>query len=272
MDHSDNCGCNYALSTSAVFVPTPINDMWTAWGPCINFWSDEVYHATWTKAPNMGWDIGKGYQPYKERWDARTHNKMGVLIKGSIRRVGINLGAQADMMSPDGGTLWLNYPDIGGPSPEVAVTVQPEQVNLIRRHSFRIKSGQGYRFVCATSGEGIASVRVKLYSDAQRAFTVRLYFAEHDETVKPGERRFSVSVQGRKVDDIDIVAETGAANIGLVKEYKQIKAKDDLTVTLEPVALRKTLLSGIEIVATDAPLGAIPRILPLENDPWLGDD
>ncbi len=272
MDHSDNCGCNYALSTSAVFAPTPVNDMWTAWGPCINFWFDEYYNAPWTKLPNMAWDNGKGYQPYKERWDARTHNKMGVLIQGSIRRVGVNLGAQADMMSPDGGTLWLNYPDIGGPSPEVAVTVQPERVNWVRRHSFRIKSGQGYRFVCATSGEGIESVRVKLYSDVERAFTVRLHFAEHDETIQPGERRFSASLQGRKVDDIDIVAETGAANIGLVKEYKQIKAKDDLTVTLKPAALRKTLLSGIEIVASDATLGAIPRILPLENDPWFGDE
>jgi hypothetical protein len=57
-----------------------------------------------------------------------------------------------------------------------------------------------------------------------------------------------------------------------VKEYRQIKAKDDLTVTLEQLALRKTLLSGIEIVASDVALGAIPRILPLENDPWLGDE
>jgi hypothetical protein len=271
-DHSDDCGCNYALSTSAVFAPTPVNDMWTAWGPCINFWYDEYYNAAWTKLPNMGWDNCKGYQPYTERWDARTHNKMGVLIKGSICRVGINLGAQADMMSPDGGTLWLDYPNIGGPSPEVEVTVQPENVNWVRRHSFRIKSGQGYRFVCATSGEGIESLRVKLYSDVERAFTVRLYFAEHDETVKPGQRRFSASLQGRKVDDIDIVAETGAANIGLVKEYRQIRAKDDLTVTLSPLALRKTLLSGIEIVASDVALGVIPRIPPLENDPWLGDE
>lgn len=271
-DHSDNCGCNYALSTSAVFVPTPINDMWTAWGPCINFWYDEYYNAAWHKLPNMAWDHGKGYQPYKERWDARTHNKMGVLIKGSIRRVGINLGAQADMMSPDGGTLWLNYPDIGGPSPEVEVTVRPEEVCWIRRHSFRIKSGRGHRFVCATSGEGIESVRIKLYSDQERTFTVRLYFAEHDETVGPGQRRFSAAIQGRKVDDIDIVAETGAANVGLVKEYTQIKATGDLTVTLAPLAARKTLLSGIEIVAADVALGPIPRILPLENDPWLGDE
>jgi hypothetical protein len=271
-DHSDNCGCNYALSTSAVFVPTPVNDMWTAWGPCINFWYDEYYNASWTKLPNMYWDHGKGYQPYKEKWDARTHNKMGVLIKGSIRRLGVNLGAQADMMSPDGGTLWLNYPDIGGPSPEVEVTVRPKKVNWIRRHSFRIKSGQGYRFVCATSGEGLESVRVKLYSDVERSFTVRLYFAEHDEMVKPGQRRFSAAIQGRKVDDIDVVDETGAANIGLVKEYKQIKAKDDLTVTLEPATSRKTLLSGIEIAASDVALGAIPRILPLNNDPWLGDE
>jgi len=173
-------------------------------------------------------------------------------------------------MSPDGGTLWLNYPDIGGPSPEVEVTTQPQDVNWFRRHSFRIKSGQGYRFVSATSGEGIESVRISLYSNVERAFTVRLHFAEHDEAVKARQRRFSASIQGRKVGDIDIVAETGAANIGLVKEYREIRAKDDLTVALEPLTARKTLLSGIEIAASDVELGRIPTILRLESDPWLG--
>jgi outer membrane protein assembly factor BamB/SAM-dependent methyltransferase len=272
MNHAVGCGCNYPLFTSAVFAPTPVNDMWTAWGPCINFWDDEVYGASYIRNPSVGWDNGKGYRPYREKWDARTHNKMGVLIEGSINRIGINLGAPGDRMSPDGGTLWLNYPDIGGPSPEVEMAVQPENVNWVRRHSFRIKDGQGYRFVSATSGEGIESVRVKLYSDVERAFTVRLYFAEHDETIQKGDRRFSASIQGLKVDDIDIVAETGRAHIGLVKEYKQIKAKDDLTVTLAPTALRQTLLSGIEIVAADVALGAIPRILPLDSDPWLGGE
>ena len=272
-DRSVGCGCNYAISTSSVFVPAPVNDMWTAWGPCINNWdwqAKEYYEADWLKYPNMRWNGGKGYQPYVENWDARTHNKMGALIKGSIQRVGVNLGAPADRMSPDGGTLWLNYPDVGGPSPEVEVAVKPENVNWVRRHSFRIKSGQGYRFVSATSGEGVESVRVKLYSDQERAFTVRLYFAEHDETVKAGERRFSASIQGEKAGDTDIVAEAGAANTGLVKEYKGIKAKDYLTVTLAPLAARKTLLSGIEIVASDLELGGIPPIAPLEGDSWLG--
>jgi hypothetical protein len=41
---------------------------------------------------------------------------------------------------------------------------------------------------------------------------------------------------------------------------------------MEPVTSRKTLLSGIEIAASDMALGAIPRILPLDNDPWLGDE
>lgn len=271
-DHSVGCGCNYSLSTSAVFAPTPVNDMWTAWGPCINYWTDEVYTADWLKNPNMAWDKGKGFQPYKERWDARTHNKMGVLIKGSVSRIGINLGAPADRMSPDGGTLWLNYPDIGGPSPEVEVTTQPQDVKWVRRHSFRIVGGQGYRFVSATSGEGLSTVRVKLYSDVERAFTVRLYFAEHDETVRQGERRFSASVQGRRVGEVDIVAEAGAANIGLVKEYRQVRAKDDLTVALEPLTPCKTLLSGIEIAASDVELGQIPAILQLESNPWLGGD
>ena len=258
--------------TSAVFVPTAINDMWTAWGPCINYWSDELYNADWLKAPHTMWNSGKGWKPYLERWDSRTHNKMGMLRKGSIRRMGINLGAPADRMSPDGGTLWLNYPNASGPSPEVEVTMQPAKVNWIRRHSFRIDSGKGRRFVSATGAEGLDEVKVRLYSDRKRTFTVRLYFAEYDKTVKANQRRFSVSIQGGKVGDIDIIGETGAANVGMVKEYKGIKATDYLTVGLKSLTSRKTLLCGIEIATSDVALGTIPRILSLRDDSWLGGD
>ena len=40
-----------------------------------------------------------------------------------VRRVGINLGAPGDRGADDG-TLWLDYPSVGGPSPDIPVTVR----------------------------------------------------------------------------------------------------------------------------------------------------
>ncbi|MFC1717422.1 PQQ-binding-like beta-propeller repeat protein [Candidatus Poribacteria bacterium] len=44
-----------------------------------------------------------------------------------IRFVGINLGAPGDRKADDG-TLWLEYPVVGGPSPEVPVTIDSDKL------------------------------------------------------------------------------------------------------------------------------------------------
>ena len=37
-----------------------------------------------------------------------------------VRRLGINLGAPGDRVTP-AGTLWVDYPSVGGPSPQIEV-------------------------------------------------------------------------------------------------------------------------------------------------------
>jgi len=44
-----------------------------------------------------------------------------------IRAVGINLGAPGDRRA-DNGTLWLEYPRVGGPSPEIPVNINHEEL------------------------------------------------------------------------------------------------------------------------------------------------
>jgi len=102
----------------------------------------------------------------------------------------------------------------------------------------------------------IASLTVPLAKDArrERAYTVRLHFAEPDR-LPPGKRVFDVAVQGRTVlKDFDISKEAGGPGRALVKEVRGVKVRKELTVTLRPAAAcpdAVPVLCGVEIVAEE---------------------
>jgi hypothetical protein len=148
-----------------------------------------------------------------------------------IRRLGINLGAPGDHLD-DSGTLWLEYPFTGGPTPRVVVTSKPETVQWFYRHSSRL-SGDGLKWVAASGARGLSELTVQLLADAADAkpYVVRLHFAEPDG-LGPGERVFDVSLQDRKV--------------------RGVAVGDSLKITLAPLAGSKrqeTILCGVEILA-----------------------
>jgi outer membrane protein assembly factor BamB len=172
-------------------------------------------------------------------------------IKGTIRRVGINLGAAGDHKADDG-TMWLEYPSTGGLSPAVPVshTGTPE---WFRRHSSQVQ-GAGPPWVAGSGARGLTSLTVALgkETDAERTYTVRLHFLEPDR-VQPGERRFDVALQDEEVlHDFDVVKEAGGRLRSLVKEFKGVKVRKDLRVTLTPspeAPVNTTILCGVEMVA-----------------------
>ncbi|WP_202921855.1 outer membrane protein assembly factor BamB family protein [Anatilimnocola aggregata] len=173
--------------------------------------------------------------------------------KQPVRRVGINFGAPGDRKAEDG-TLWLEYPSIGGSSPALDISIKPAKVEWYRRHSSQIE-GQGLNWVVASGVEGLTSVKVKLGTSAKspRIYTVRLHFAELNE-VLPGERAFSVSMQGKEaIASVDVVRDAEGKNRSVVKEVKGVRVGDDLLIELTPHSASKwpTLLSGIEIQAED---------------------
>jgi hypothetical protein len=90
-----------------------------------------------------------------EQWSAWG----GSTQDGPIQRVGINFGAPGDRMSPDG-TLWLDWPNVGGPSPDVRVQVNPGTVQTFYRHSLWMKGGQGWPWVYGSGIKGVRSVRI----------------------------------------------------------------------------------------------------------------
>lgn len=187
--------------------------------------------------------------PENEKWTYNTFVAMGDRVK----RVGINFGAPGDRMAPNG-TLWLDYPDVGGPSPKLKVKVSPAEARPYRRHAAQIQ-GEGLKWVGASGIDGVSSIHLALATAAEttpdkRPHTVRLYFSE-PRYQEPGQRVFGVSLQGDPVlEKLDIVKEVGGPDRLLVKEFHHIPVAGELSITLAPVT-GKPQLSGVEVWAEE---------------------
>lgn len=222
-DYTSTCTCSYQNQTSLALTHMPGVEMWT-----FN-------------------DLKPGTEP--------------------IQNLGLNLGAPGDRRA-DNGTLWLDYPSVGGPSPDPQVTVEPKQVTWFRQHVTRLTAGE-LSWVEVSGAEGMRRLRVRLTparrerdstddpEPSPRLFTVRLHFME-PEDLAPGQRIFDVSLQGHIVlPALDIRAQAGASQVGLVREFTGIAATNSLEITLQPRTQDKdTLLCGIEIrmdSATESP-------------------
>ena len=103
------------------------------------------------------------------------------------------------------------------PRRPLGVTTSPEKPAYFSHHTSRL-SGGGLRWVAASGAEGIESIRIalgqqesdgdkvtegeqaspsKLAASRRRSCRVRLFFPSPTGEVQPGERIFSVALQGR---------------------------------------------------------------------------
>ena len=162
-----------------------------------------------------------------------------------IIRLGINLGAPGDRVDSNG-TLWLDEPSVGGPSPSVSISVSPLKARYHYRHSLWIKGGRGWPWVCASGVSGLSTITVKGLRRGE--FTLRLYFAEL-EGKGAGERVFNVSAGGEQLlGSLDIVAEAGGPLRGIVKEFPGLAIDGKLDIELE-ASRGRALLCGLELIS-----------------------
>lgn len=253
-DYTRTCTCAYQNQTSLALVHLPKDDPET---PVVEGWSLNAY------------------PPPKEATP--------------VKRVGINFGAPGNRFD-DNGTLWLEFPSVGGPSPDIPLWIESENAEPYRHHASRVAKGDanvpegGFNWVTASGIQGSLDVTIRpflqsgIYDEtdridafernattkqlaekpeslegnyeAPRTFTVKLFFAETQE-IEPGDRRFDVFVQNKRVlDDFDIVEAAGGANRSVVREFKGIQIKDDLKIVASPSnadARYAPVLCGIEI-------------------------
>ncbi|MCA9017810.1 MAG: hypothetical protein KDA77_20975, partial [Planctomycetaceae bacterium] len=86
---------------------------------------------------------------------------------------------------------------------------------------------------------------------SQNRYTIKLTFTEPDESIKPGQRRFRVRLQGETVlDSLDIIQEAGESMRCLVKEFSGIPVNDFIEIEFESIAGSETppVISGIEVI------------------------
>ncbi len=173
-----------------------------------------------------------------------------------IRRIGVNLGAPGDRMSDDG-TLWLDYPSVGGPSPDVAIRVEGidgKKLRWFRHHSSRIVKGE-LKYVTASGVEGIGSITIPLVKEdstagpvVERFYKVRLLMAEPEPT-RFGTRTFDVIIPGRASrHSVDPAVLAGGGKRTAVVVFPSVKAGKELTIQFR-ARTGLPLLCGVEVIA-----------------------
>ena len=170
--------------------------------------------------------------------------------RGKIQVLGINFGAPGDRVTEDG-TMWLDQPSMGGPSPEIDLVTDPPLADLetFYRHSLFLKGGEGWPWVAGSGVRGIRSASLRGIKPG--SYRVRLVFCEPEE--QDGLSIFSVAVNGEKVaGGLDVVREAGGVRKGYVLEVASVGvgADGNLRIDLRAEA-GETVLSGIELRRVD---------------------
>ena len=171
-------------------------------------------------------------------------------LNGKVRRVGLNFGAPGDRVT-ESGTLWLDYPSVGGPSPELPIKTSPEKVSYLYHHSLRVQGGQGWPWIAASLAEGIETLRVN--GLAKGPYVLRLTFLEPDEG-KPGERVFDVMHRGKKLlRNYEVAKAAGGSMRATTEIFDGIKLEGFLVLNLRPIR-GKPIISGLELIRSDLPV------------------
>ena len=154
----------------------------------------------------------------------------------------------------DNGTLWLDYPSIGGPSPDVPIKMETLNADYFRRHSGFLEGDNVLPWVSASAIGGIRNIVITVSSSENPIstnYTVHLYFAELDNK-KAGERVFDINIHDQHVlENFDIVKEANGINREVKKSFFGVSVNDTLNIKFEPsmlAPLSEPLLSGVEIL------------------------
>ncbi|MGQ9661992.1 MAG: Ig-like domain-containing protein [Kiritimatiellia bacterium] len=165
-----------------------------------------------------------------------------------LRRIGINFGAPGNRTAPDG-TLWFEYPVVGGPSRFLPITVEPSQCRTFLRHTSWVQGERGLKWVASSGILGIRKVCITVAPGrlVGMPYLVRLHFLE-PEVASPGQRVFRVRMQGLTViDSLDILREADGPRRPLVKEFENVLVRDELQIEFE-TKTGDPLLCGLKVL------------------------
>lgn len=103
------------------------------------------------------------HMPEIEVW---TNSLLGTNSESAplVKQAGVNFGAPGDRRS-ENGTLWLDYPSVGGPSPDLKVTLSNRDFERFRHHSLKVKAPvpeDGLNWVAASGIENPQKITIAI--------------------------------------------------------------------------------------------------------------
>ncbi len=168
--------------------------------------------------------------------DVDTWTFNSIADADSIERLGINFGAPGDRMA-ESGTLWLEWPIVGGPSPKIPVVVEPGYERF-DSHSSIIEGEHPLEWVAASGLTGMTQISVNLPSNG--VHTVNL--------VIPGHRNagpFTIALNGTPIVD-DVRPVSGQPE---VKTFRGVSHDGTLSLTFSG---KNPAISGLELIREPA--------------------
>ncbi len=164
-----------------------------------------------------------------------------------IQHGGWNFGAPGDRLSSDG-TLWLQV----NARQRAGLSIGPKNQTFWYQQPL----GETGSAVASSGLLGASQLTIPLTHTSKtpprqtQLYTVRLFFSEPEHT-KPGQRIFSVSVEGKTVlKELDIFKQAGGADKPLVLEFAAVEVTGPLEIQLSPKQ-GQTLLCGVELILDD---------------------
>jgi hypothetical protein len=174
----------------------------------------------------------------------------------------------------DDGTMWFPAPAPDGKrTGDFRIGLEKER--MFRSHPTRVRGSSAKAWVTASGGIGVSKVMIptrvtkgKIGLPGERGqpaaptgprpYDVVLHFIE-PENAKPGERVFSVSLQGREaIKNLDVAAAAGGPWRALVREIPKVMVDDALTVELCPSGKLPPVLCGVELRESTGAHGTDP--------------
>ena len=187
-------------------------------------------------------------------WGAGFTGGIAPTVSLPVRHAAINLGAPG--WRSDGQRLWLPYPLrgeaglIGNWLPRYQH--RPEQFYYTAPELLPIgDTDLPWLYTSGCQADTEFKFRLAAADSASATYTVRLHFAEPDDT-QPGQRVFDVRLQGQVVlSGFDVVRAAGGPRRAIVKEFAGIEVTGELSIRLQRSAAasaRPPLLCAVEVL------------------------
>ena len=155
--------------------------------------------------------------------------------------IAINFGAPGDRRSDDG-TMWVDYPSVGGKSPKRKIKTRPaeDKLKTFRVHSSLVANEDDW-----ISGSGVVGIKeIELSVESQKPLKIVLYFCEPTASKS---RSFRIDVNGKTVDPkFDVALAAGGRHRGVTRTFAV--TPDSKKVRINFSGDREAIVSGLKVL------------------------